>query len=515
MNRALYLLGIDIGSSSVKAVIVDIESGSCVASAFSPETEMRISAPKPGWAEQHPLDWESHAKSAIGKALQKAGLGSSGIGAIGITYQMHGLICLDKNGIVLRPSIIWCDSRAVETGNKAFDELGREFCFRHYLNSPGNFTASKLRWVKENEPEIFEKTKTILLPGDWLAFRLTGEKCTTRSGLSEGILWDYERREPAVDLLNYYGIPAGMIPPVCETFGIQGRLTKEAAASFNLEEGIPVSYRSGDQPNNAFSLRALNPGDIAATAGTSGVVYCVTGKPAYDKQSRVNTFVHVNDSAQSPRNGVLLCINGTGISNSWIRNTLAGIHSGTMLDNSIWQENAPMLSYIEINAASAKIPAGSDGLMFIPFGNGAERMLNNAGIHASFENIDFTRHSQNHLFRAVQEGIAFAFRYGLDIMAGMGFKPAIIRAGHGNMFLSPVFTQTLANLTSVTIELYNTNGAIGAALGAGMGAGIYSSADEAFGNLKCIQRISPDSYQEMITNNYHQWEKLIHRQLQK
>ena len=463
MKKSAYLLGIDIGSSSVKAAIVDAESGICLASAYSPVSEMQISAARPGWAEQNPSDWEHHAKEAIGKALQKAALGSSGIRAIGITYQMHGLACLDKNGIVLRPSIIWCDSRAVDIGNKAFEQLGHEFCLRHYLNSPGNFTASKLRWVKENEPQVFDKTNTIMLPGDWLAFRLTGERLTTRSGLSEAILWDFEHKGLATTLIDHYGIPQGMIPAVCDTFCIQGRLHKEAAKAFGLPEGIPLSYRAGDQPNNAFSLKALDPGDIAATAGTSGVVYCVTDKPAFDLQSRVNTFVHVNDSMEAPRNGVLLCINGTGISNSWIRRIGGSV------------------SYDEMNDRAGQVCAGLDGLSFIPFGNGAERMLNNASVNASFENIDFTRHSQSHMFRAVQEGIAFAFRYGLDIMAGMDIRPGVIRAAHTNMFLSPVFTSTLANLASVSIELYNTNGATGAALGAGLGAGIYSSANEAFG----------------------------------
>ena len=497
MKKTRYLLGIDIGSSSVKAALVDTDTSACVASAFSPETEMEIITPFPGWAEQQPSAWEFHTKTAIGKALNKGGIDKTDIVSIGIAYQMHGLVCIDKSGKVLRPSIIWCDSRAVATGNKAFEELGHEFCLSHYLNSPGNFTASKLKWVKDNDPRIFDKTETIMLPGDWLAFRLTGEKLTTRSGLSEAILWDFEHKGLATGLLDYYGIPSGMIPPVCETFGIQGRLNREAALAFNLPEGIPVSYRAGDQPNNAFSLKALDPGDIAATAGTSGVVYCVTGKPAFDPQSRVNTFVHVNDSPQSNRNGVLLCINGTGISNSWIRRI-----SGSP-------------AYDEINAAAAKVRAGSDDLLFIPFGNGAERILNNLSINASFENLDLTRHSQSHLYRAVQEGIAFAFRYGLDIMGGMEIKPSVIRAGHANMFLSPVFTQTLANLASMTIELYNTDGATGAALGSGVGAGIYGKMDEAFINLKCIRQFAPDQDRNSVEQAYGNWKTLLNSKLQK
>ena len=491
MSKTQYLIGIDIGSSSVKAAVVDASDGKCLSTAFSPETEMPISSPFPGWAEQHPSDWELHARLAVRKAVQKAGINPAGIASVGICYQMHGLVCLDKNGEVLRPSIIWCDSRAVETGNKAFDKLGREFCLSHYFNSPGNFTASKLSWVKENEPSVFEKISAVMLPGDWLAYRLTGEQCITRSGLSEGIFWDFQRNSLASELLQYYEISEDLLPAVSETFSIQGRLTTQAAEAFNLPAGIPVSYRAGDQPNNAFSLRAVNPGDFAATAGTSGVVYCVTDKKAFDTLSRVNTFAHVTGTPDHPLYGVLLCINGTGISNSWLRK-LAGSQS-----------------YEQMNLAASGVEAGSDSLLFIPFGNGAERMLNNTNMHASFSNIDFTRHSQAHMFRAVQEGIAFSFRYGMDVMAGMDIRPSVIRAGHTNLFLSKVFTQTLANLASVRIELYNTEGAVGAALGSGLGAGIYHSLDEMFGNLHCIHAVSPDHEHEKISAAYQQWEQLL------
>lgn len=496
MKQDQYLLGIDIGSSSVKAAVVRVSDASCVGSALSPQTEMPISSPYPGRAEQDPSLWEEHAVISIALALKKAGIRSDQIEAVGITYQMHGLVCLDRDEKVLRPSIIWCDSRAVETGEKALDELGRNYCLEHYLNFPGNFTASKLAWVKQNEPEIFEKTDAFMLPGDWLAYRLTGEKHTTRPGLSEGILWDFRSKEPAHALLSHYGIPQELIPPLCETFGIQGRITKEASTRFSLPAGIPVSYRAGDQPNNAFSLRALHPGDIAATAGTSGVVYCVTDKPVYDDASRINTFVHVNDSAKAPRNGILLCINGTGISNSWIRKLTGSV------------------SYGEMNEAASKITAGCDSLRFIPFGNGAERMLGNRTPGASFSNIDLNRHTREHVLRAVQEGIAFAFRYGLDIMAGMGINPGVIRAGKANLFLSPVFVHTLAGLCQVPVELYNTDGATGAALGAALGAGIFSSAEEALGHLECLDRIEPGKDAVEIQTYYDEWKLELEKKLQ-
>lgn len=496
MSKTTYLLGIDLGSSSVKASVVETPGGTCVASACSPATEMNILSPGPGRAEQDPAEWEKNAAGAIGMAMKKAGISGGNVAAIGIAYQMHGLVCVGRDGRVLRPSIIWCDSRAVDTGASAFASLGKEYCLTNLLNSPGNFTASKLAWVKQNEPSTFEKTDNFLLPGDWLAFRMTGEKFTTRSGLSEGVFWDFRKRAVSSPLCDLYGIPAAMIPETCETFGIQGRITKEAAERFGLPEGIPVTYRSGDQPNNAFSLRALEPGDIAATAGTSGVVYSVSREAVSDKFSRVNTFVHVNDTASDPRTGILLCINGTGISNSWIKKI------------------SRSEGYPEMNRVASAIPPGSEGLLFIPFGNGAERMLGNRMPGASFEHLDFTRHSEGHLFRAVQEGIAFAFRYGTDILNEMGIIPSIIRAGQANLFLSKIFTHTLAGLAGVDIELYNTDGATGAALGAGIGAGIYSSAEEAFSGLRCIETISPGNDNEFIRERYFEWENILKSKLQ-
>lgn len=473
----MYLLGYDIGSSSVKASIVDAQSGKCAASAFYPKSEAPIIALRSGWAEQNPSSWWENLRLATSDVLAASGVCPRDISAIGISYQMHGLVCVDKDMNVLRPSIIWCDSRAVPYGNRAFDALGHGLCLSHLLNSPGNFTASKLAWVKDNEPDVYSEIYKIMLPGDYIAMKLTGEICTTVSGLSEGMLWDFKEGRPAGFLLDFFGIGEELLPEVRPTFSEQGRVSAQAAAELGLAEGIPVTYRAGDQPNNALSLNVFNPGEIASTAGTSGVVYGVLGEVNYDSKSRVNTFAHVNHSHNDPRLGVLLCINGTGILNSWVRKNI--IPEG--------------MSYADMNELAAKAPVGSAGISILPFGNGAERMLENRVAGCSFHGVDFNLHGRAHLLRAAQEGIVFSFKYGIDIMEQMGMQVKKIHAGHANMFLSPIFRETLASVTGAVIELYDTDGAAGAAKGAGIGAGIYRDNSEAFSTLRRLEVIEPSS----------------------
>ena len=498
----MYLLGYDIGSSSVKASLVDAQSGKCVASAFYPKQEAPIISKKAGWAEQDPSMWMGNLRLATEDVLHQLGEIiphraqldlADAVAAIGISYQMHGLVCVDKDLNVLRPSIIWCDSRAVPYGQKAFETLGKDWCLPHLLNSPGNFTAAKLAWVKENEPELYSRIWKIMLPGDYIAMRLTGSVCSTVSGLSEGIFWDFQADKPSAELLNYFGFDASVLPQVKPTFGIQGTLTKEAAGLLGLKEGTPVTYRAGDQPNNALSLNVFNPGEIASTAGTSGVVYGVIDKVNYDPLSRVNTFAHVNHTAADPRLGVLLCINGTGILNSWMHRNVA-----------------PELSYPQMNELAAKAPIGSEGVSILPFGNGAERMLENRECGCSVHGLNFNRHGQAHLLRAAQEGIVFSFQYGIEIMQQMGLKVDKIHAGKANMFLSPIFRETLAGVSGATIELYDTDGSVGAAKGAGIGAGIYKDNREAFSTLERLAVILP-SHQDEYRAAYEKWKTYINK----
>jgi xylulokinase len=467
---------------------VNGENGHCLASSFHPKEEMQITAHQAGWAEQEPELWWKNLKLALADVLKESKVKPENIESIGISYQMHGLVMVDKNHEVIRPSIIWCDSRAAGIGDKAFEEIGAQRCLSSLLNSPGNFTASKLKWVKDNEPALFEKVFKIMLPGDYIAMKLTGEIQTTVSGLSEGIMWDFKANNLSDSLFENYGFYKEIIPEIVPAFAVQGQLHPEVAAELGLSPKIKVSYRAGDQPNNALSLNVLNPGEIAATAGTSGVVYGVSDEIKYDPQSRVNTFAHVNHSAENPRLGVLLCINGTGILNAWLKR-LAG-------------EN---LTYDEMNQLAAEVPIGSKGVTILPFGNGAERVLNNRNIGSSFNGINFNIHNKSHLLRAAQEGIVFSFKYGMDIMQNTGIDAKVIRAGKANMFLSPVFRDTLAGVSGATIELYNTDGSVGAARGAGIGSGYYASAKEAFANLSKLETVEPDTdkkaeYQDAYNN---------------
>ena len=490
----MYFIGYDLGSSSFKATLLDGNTGRKVASAQYPDQEMPITAHKAGWAEQDPEMWWEACKQATARLFSKSNIDKSAIHAIGISYQMHGLVLLGRNGEVLRPSIIWCDSRAVPIGRKAFTSIGEGKCLDHLLNSPGNFTASKLGWVKENEPDLYEQTDHFMLPGDYLNFRLTGEINTTVSGLSEGMFWDFKNSRPAELLFDYFGFSQDLIPELVPTFGQQVTLGRTASKALGLPQGIQVCYRAGDQPNNALSLNVLNAGEVAATAGTSGVVYGVSDQVKYDPQSRVNTFAHVNHTASLNRLGILLCINGTGISNAWLNRLLN------------------RYSYEAMNELAANVSVGAEGLLVLPFGNGAERMLGDHNPGAQLINLNFNIHQEGHLCRAVQEGIVFSFQYGLQIMDTLGLEPSVIRAGHANMFLSPLFRQALADTSGIPIELFNTDGATGAAIGAAIGFGAMSVKD-AFRGLEVLEVTEPSSNNDAYLSAYNQWSKALNQVL--
>jgi xylulokinase len=495
----MLLLGIDLGTSSIKISVVNAATQQLIATSSYPETEAEIIALQPGWAEQSPDQWWEYVKQAVLKCHSSGKYNSLDIAAIGIAYQMHGLVVVDKNQQVLRNSIIWCDSRAVEIGNKAFEEIGQEKCLAQLLNSPGNFTASKLAWVKENEPAVYERIDKVMLPGDFIAMKMTGDCTTTISALSEGIFWDFKENKLSKDILNYFGFDETLFPLLHPLFAPHGYIKETVAARLSLKPGIPVSYKAGDQPNNALSLNVLRPGEVAATAGTSGVIYGVSDELEYDPQSRINSFAHVNHSP-SPKKGedrgevrigVLLCINGAGIFNRWMKNR-AGIN----------------YTYEGLNKEAAKVSAGADGLFALPFGNGAERMLNNQIIGGHFLNLDFNVHTTAHMVRSVQESIAFAFRYGLDIMRENGISPSVVRAGRANMFLSDVFTHAFTSVNDLSVEFYEGDGSYGAAMGAGIGAGIYTDAEAAFSKRKAIATAEPQQA-ELYNGLYEQWKEML------
>lgn len=492
----MHFLGIDVGSSSVKLSVLDGTSGKAIASTTYPEQELDILSPQAGWAEQDPETWWQCIQKGCAQLFSKPGVSGQNIKAIGISYQMHGLVAVDKNQTVLRPAIIWCDSRAVSLGETALEQLGHDYCFGHLLNSPGNFTAAKLRWVQQNQPEIFEKIHKIMLPGDYVAMKLSGDINTTASGLSEGTLWDFKESGVANKLLTHWGISSDLIPELKPSIGEQSQVSSDAAAALGIPAGIPISYRGGDQPNNAFSLNVLEPGEVAATAGTSGVIYGVTDQAVADTESRVNTFLHVTSQPEAPRNGVLVCVNGAGRSYSWLRQLLSA--------------NGQTMGYEQLNLLASQAPIGSDGLAFLPFGNGAERLFQNRTLGASFRNLDLNRHSASHMVRATKEGIVFALNKGFEVLKSLGGRCDVVKVGHGNMFLSDVFAQAFANTTRAAVEFYQTDGAEGAARAAALGSGFYATPKEAFAGLERINVIEPqtdkmDAYAEAYAN----WAKAL------
>jgi len=471
----MYLLGLDIGSSSVKASLVEVSTGDIIVTAQSPAHELEILAPRPGWAEQDPETWWHHVIEAL-KTLQAKKVSLGAVEAIGISYQMHGLVVVDRDLNPLRSSIIWCDSRAASYGERALGILGSGFCQEHLLNSPGNFTASKLAWVKENQPDVYGRIHKMMLPGDYIGMKLTGEVVSTLTGYSEGILWDFQQERQSEELISAFGFNPDCFPDIVPVFGHQGRVTHQASRITGLREGIPVTYRAGDQPNNALSLNVLEPGEVAATAGTSGVIYGILDHVNHDPQSRVNVFAHVNHRQPDTRLGVLLCINGTGILYSWIKKLLAGTG----------------LEYDSLNQMAAGVEPGSDGLMIFPFGNGVERIHQNRPFGGRIINLDLNRHGRAHLVRSAQEGIVYALMYGFEAMQEMGVRTETVRAGYANLFLSPVFRQIFADVTGTSVQLFNTDGATGAARGAGLGAGLYANPAEAFKSLAVVEQIKPD-----------------------
>ncbi|WP_242205751.1 xylulokinase [Aestuariivivens insulae] len=486
----MYYLGLDIGSSSIKAALVEAASGRSIGVVQEPKEEMDMQALKSGWAEQEPDDWWLHSCNAIKRLKAQYNISSDQIKGIGISYQMHGLVVVDKQGVPLRKSIIWCDSRAVGIGNEAFSGIGDENCTSNLLNSPANFTASKLKWVKDNEPQLYERIHKFMLPGDYIAYKLSNTINTTISGLSEGIFWDFNKHDIAQFLLDYYGIERALIPDVVETFGLQAMVDKKGAEESGLAKGTPIYYRAGDQPNNALSLNVFNPGEVAATGGTSGVLYAVTDSMSVKESSRVNNFAHVNYTKRTElRIGKLLCINGAGIQYRWLLNNLA------------------VSSYEEMNQLASDIAVGSEGVCLIPFGNGAERMLNNKEIGTRIIHLNLNKHHKGHLCRAALEGIAFSFVYGMELLKSDGIKAKVIRAGNDNLFRSGIFANTVATLIDQDIEIYNTTGAIGAARAVELHKGDFESFGKVIMDNDHVMTFKPLSNKEPYLKAYKNWKQ--------
>lgn len=493
----MYFLGIDIGSSSIKLSVLDADKERIIATVSVPDFEMEINAQRFGWAEQDPDSWWAYVKDGLSQLKSKEHIDLKKIKGIGIAYQMHGLVLTDENLNPVRPSIIWCDSRAAEIGNELFDSIGHDTCRGQLLGSPGNFTASKLKWVKRHEKQTYERAKHMMLPGDFIAAKLSGIPQTTSSGLSEAALWDFSKGQLAHEILEHMNISRSLIPEVVPTFGHQASIDPKVAQELGLSPEAKITYRAGDQPNNALSLNVLNPGEIATTAGTSAVVYAVSDQNASDPKGRINTFLHVSDTPEQKRNGLLGNINGSGILYQWLRKLVS-------------HGNSELVSYDFLNKEAASVAPGSQGLRFYPFGNGVERIFNNKEVNSGVENLNFNIHQPAHLIRAACEGIVYAMNYAFDVIKSLGTSGEVVRAGKANLFLSPIFREVFCNTTQATLELYNTSGAEGAARGAAYGYGFYSQLSQAMTNLERLETIEPtpglsNQYQEL----YEQWKSNI------
>jgi xylulokinase len=438
-------IGFDIGSSFVKAALVEVETGKPIARARVPEVEIPMEAQQLGWAEQHPNLWWQYLCEATQKLLTETDINAEQISSIGISYQMHGLVLVDRDLNPLRKSIIWCDSRATSYGEKAFEKLGKGYCKDHLLNSPGNFTASKLAWVIENEPELYQKAYKLMLPGDFLAAKLSGIPQTTITGLSEGIFWDFKNDQASQALFDHYKIDQSLVPEVVDNFTVQATVSNAGAQATGLKEGTPITYRAGDQPNNAYTLGARKAGDVVATGGTSGVVYALTDQLSGNELTKVNTFAHVNYQPQQKMFGKLLNLNGAGIQYRWLHQLMGEV------------------GYEKLNEMAQQAPIGSNGLQVFPFGNGAERMLDNKIVNGHISNINFNIHDNNHMVRATLEGIAFAMIYGIEILKNDGVDIENLKVGNDNLFLSDVFSKTIADTLGISIQMLEATGAEGAA----------------------------------------------------
>jgi len=493
----MFYIGFDVGSSSIKASLVNAKTGKVVSTVQEPAQEMAIQSPRNHWAEQNPELWWTHVCNASKRLVSENNLNADAILGIGIAYQMHGLVLVDDKGEVIRDSIIWCDSRAVELGDAAFQQLGETACMEHLLNSPANFTASKLAWVKQNEPKNYEKVHKFMLPGDFIAFKFSNEYTTTISGLSEGILWDFKHSTPAKMVMDYYQIDNDLLPNIVETFGIQAKVSAKGAKESGLLEGTPILYRAGDQPNNALSLNVFEPGEVATTGGTSGVLYAVTESLKATEGIKLNNFAHVNHSKENPRIGKLLCINGAGIQYRWLKDLL----------------NPGANAYAQMNVLASEVPVGSNDLQIIPFGNGAERMFDNRTIGSHMCNLNFNQHSQGDILRAALEGIAFAFVYGMEILKNDNTPIQVIRAGNDNLFQSKIFSETIATLIDQEIEIYNTTGAIGAARAAGAVDDAFDVSTVASQN-DYLETFEPLSKKENYQEAFLRWQKTLNTIIQ-
>jgi len=463
-----YLLGLDISTTGAKALLID-DQGAVIASRTTPQP---ISTPKPLWSEQNPADWWNGMVAAIRAVLDEAGAAAD-VAAIGLTGQMHGLVCLDANGQVLRPSILWNDQRTQAECDAITAKIGA----RRLIELTGNraltgFTAPKILWVRNHEPDVYARIAHILLPKDYIRFKLTGEYATDLADGSGMLLMDVASRRWSQDVLAELDIPPAWMPAVYEGPGVTGYVSAAAAQETGLKAGIPVVAGGGDQSAQAVGVGAVTPGVVALTVGTSGVVFAPLGSYAYEPEGRLHAFCHAVPGRWHFM-GVMLSAAG---SLQWYRDALA-----------------PGVSFDALTAEAADVPPGSDGLQFLPYLSGERTPHPDPLARGAFVGLT-VRHTRGHLTRAVLEGVSFGLRDGFELIkqseAGRVIRQVRVSGGGAK---SPLWRQILADVLGaplVTVEALE-GAAYGAALLAGVGVGVWPDVEAATSSVQLGEAVSP------------------------
>jgi len=463
-----YFLGIDTSTTSSKALLID-EKGEVVAVASNPHT---LQTPKPLWSEQDPREWWDAVSASIKSVLEQAGIpqgdsvSGERVGAVGLTGQMHGLVLLDDAGNVLRPAILWNDQRTQSECDEIHRIVGKE----KFIQITGNvaltgFTAPKILWVKENEPEVFSKAKHVLLPKDYVRFKLTGEYAMDKADGAGTVLFDLKKRDWSDEVLAALDIPRAWMPKTFEGTEFTGYVTEDAASLTGLKVGTPVAAGGGDQAAGAVGVGAVESGIVGLTVGTSGVVFATTPSALIEPEGRLHAFCHAVPGMWHFM-GVMLSAAG---SLQWYRDTLA-----------------PDVKFDDLLKEAESIPAGSEGLQFLPYLSGERTPHPDPLARGAFIGLTL-RHSRPHMTRAVLEGVAFGLKDSFTLIqnAGLGEITQVRASGGGTK--GALWRQIMANVLNTELVTVNTTegGAYGAALLAGVGAGAWS--DVAAACKQCLR----------------------------
>jgi len=483
----MWFLGMDVGTGGTRAVVVDSE-GRLISGASSEHAPFR--AEHPGWAEQDPEDWWRAAQEAIRGALAAAPEPRQPIGALALTGQMHGAVMLDEDGGVLRPALIWCDTRTQPECDWLTERIGYERLIELTCNPAlPNFTLTKLLWVKTHQPEIFARIRHVMCPKDYVRYRLTGEFAIDVQEASGTLLLDVTHRRWSQPVAEAAGISESWLPRVFESPEICARISESGAAATGLKAGTPVAAGAGDQGAGAVGMGILRPGSVSATIGTSGVVFAATAEPTKDPKGRLHTFCHAVPGVWH----VMGVTQSAGLSLRWLRDTFfAGC------------------SYDALSEAAAKVPAGSEGLAWAPYLLGERTPHLDPEVRAAFTGIGM-QHTAAHFTRAVLEGVAYSLQDTFTLFAELGIPVSGIRLGGGGA-RGGLWRNIQAGVYGHAVEILTAEegGAFGCALMAGVGAGHWSSLDEACGvAIEVAQRIRPEAAEAAAyKTGYASWRKI-------